>query len=278
MYKGKGTSLFKTLKGIYLKSLVEEMRLNGKERTAYLTHLALLNILKKIKREVCDIHIKGLSYERWEYYVGILVASVLRLSIHQALEVAKERFPLHDFSRTELTLTVALTSGSFVYIKEGLWKTPFNPYSLNPEIHNGLERLSEDLAFDARAAKALIERVRKDGEMVNLIRDYKKIERFRLGVLNYLYEFEDQSLEECAFLAHIVRSEKEYRTRTIKAINRLIKAFPREKRKVALLERLKKGFGKGAILRLLHEEGGPPKGCYRGSSGISLIQGRSGDR
>ncbi len=251
-HRGKGSTLMDLLLGIYHKALEEEIRQDGKEHTAYIAQLAILNILKRIKREICDIRVKGLSYERWEYYTGLLLSYLLIHIVEKALKEVKERFPLYDLSTTDLLLKTTLTAGSLVDIKEELWKIPFNPYSLNPEIYSGLERLSEGLEARKEGIEMLTKRVLEEKDLPSLICSYREVEGLRSHILHYLRDCENQKLKEHELLIQMVRSEKplfqilsnkEERSRFLKVIRRLIRDFRYDRKGLTHLE------GMEALLR-----------------------------
>ncbi len=264
---GSGHRLIDGLRTIYAKSLTEEVRLEGKERTTYITHLVILNSLKNAKGVIKDIKIKGLSYERMEFCFGMILYLILKKAMAMALDHTKKGFPLYKLDDLEFLLHSTLTPGSFVYIREGLLKLPFNPYLLNAELFARLQELYKRLNTTASGLdiegllEGMYKKVKSDKGLIEPIVMTKRTNLFRKELIRYLTAFDDQSVNEHKLLGELVRDDKQlykvfddenYNKRVISAIDALMGYFPYDR------ERL-------AYLKVLKESVEPGKGWFRGS-------------
>jgi hypothetical protein len=78
---GHGRRFLKWFYEYLNKMLKDETKAGGEERTSYLALLALINVVRKKKEKVKGFRIKGLSYEKAELAIGLVMFHALRTAI-----------------------------------------------------------------------------------------------------------------------------------------------------------------------------------------------------
>ncbi len=251
--KGAGRVLFENLTAIYKKSLKEEIYLEAKERTAFITHLAVTASLDSAKDVIKRIGIRGIGYEKWEYYIGLILYLILKEAIQGAISMVKEELPLADIDSTCFLLRSLITPINFVFIKKEFLKYRFNPYSISHDIFETLYRLDKcdctEMDEPEQMIESLCEKAGKDKGINELIILESKLRTFKTQLLIYIASFDDHQVKEHKFLVQFLRDEKsllkifleeEANKEVCKAIDILKESFPNEKNRLSVLEKMHK--------------------------------------
>ena len=125
--KGHGRRLMNTLMNIYFKALEEESNQGGREITAYIAHLAIMNAINSTKNRLKKIVMKGASYESLDYSLGVTLYFLLEASIWKVFETFTENNPIYKLEETKLVLFSSLNTWSFLSIKDPITRDYINP-------------------------------------------------------------------------------------------------------------------------------------------------------
>ncbi|MFQ5901373.1 MAG: hypothetical protein ACE5IH_07445, partial [Thermodesulfobacteriota bacterium] len=254
--KGKGSAMIGLLKRIYLKALEQEVRIEGKEQTAYLIHIALLNSIKGVKDRLKKVAVKGVSYERWEYSIGILLFFVMDTVVRDTINDFTKAHPLYDLRETGFLLKSTLTPWSFLSIKGVVTNIPVNPYYMTTELVKGILPLSESVTdslkkdMDGLVKEITAKVVREEGLVEAVIR-MEKIRKFRICLFDYIRRYTDSNVDvykvlEAAFrdekmLQNIVFDER-FTKEWLKEIGGLKERFPSDEGRIAAISSIENFF------------------------------------
>ena len=89
--RGHGRQLMNILMNIYFKALKEESNQGGREITAYIAHLAIMNFINSTKNRLKKIVMKGVSYESLDYSLSVTLYFLLEASIWKVFETFSEK-------------------------------------------------------------------------------------------------------------------------------------------------------------------------------------------
>ena len=193
-YKEPG-KLISTLKRLYLKAIEEEIRHGEETDITYLTHLCVVAYLKKAKKVLKEVNIKGFSYERLEQAVGQLLYSMLQVIQENVFNEIRYKDLSVDVSRTEHRIKGSTNPLSFVAIRPTLFKNDLNPYHLDQEGFELLQTLMHKIDLRTNnleeTLKSLVLRAKKSKEVRAKITELWSYNKIREAVFNYLKDYED---------------------------------------------------------------------------------------
>ncbi|MCC6502562.1 MAG: hypothetical protein IT362_05430 [Deltaproteobacteria bacterium] len=208
------------------KMLKEEARAGGDERTSYLALLALVNVVRKKKEKVKGFRIKGLSYEKAELAIGLVMFHAIRTATLGCFRKLRSSGATYYSQAAETLLLSALTPRSFLSIPSNLVGGTINPYGVNNDTLEALSNIVTDIdefdgseEFISRAAS----QVRKNSEALEAVQAQSDINRFRAASLEYFSEFEQPGTEVQSILFELYNED------------RLIKNFLSDQRAVGSL-------------------------------------------
>ena len=208
------------------KMLREEARAGGDERTSYLALLALVNVVRKKKEKVKGFRIKGLSYEKAELAIGLVMFHAIRTATLDCFRKLRSSGATYYSQAAETLLLSALTPRSFLSIPSNLVGGTINPYGVNNDTLEALSNIVTDIdefdgseEFISRAAA----QVRKNSEALEAVQAQSDINRFRAASLEYFSEFEQPGTEVQSILFELYNED------------RLIKNFLSDQRAVGSL-------------------------------------------
>ncbi|MBI3077016.1 MAG: hypothetical protein HYY85_08545 [Deltaproteobacteria bacterium] len=141
--EGGGSRLFAEARTLYLKTLEEEILGDGRERTAFLAHLALLQLLAAKKSALKGLSLKGVSYERAERAFGLALVALLQEVQESCFQTLAERHVRYDWRPTQLLIRTSTTPFTLVSIKQALIADGLNPYGLPGPL---CQRIAERIA------------------------------------------------------------------------------------------------------------------------------------
>src|SRR4030067_453066 len=113
--------------------LKDKARAGDEERTSYLALLALMAVVRKKKEKVKGFRIKGLSYEKAELAIGLVMSHAIRTAILDIFSRLRESGATYYHQSAETLLLSAVTPRSFLSIPSNLASGTLNPYGVNSE-------------------------------------------------------------------------------------------------------------------------------------------------
>lgn len=200
--EGSGRAFISKIGGILDKSIKEELHLERKEMTSYLTLLALIGSIRVKKGVLKGIKIRGLSYERLEQMVGLTLFFTIR-------DVIKDRigglakggvFYYGLLEEIGLSLNSGLTPKGLLSITEGLLRADVNPYRIPQEVIPPLTPLYDEAVEEARREgrvdnithiiSSIEEKVRGKPGLVKQLTNIHRANSFRGLIIGYLLQYD----------------------------------------------------------------------------------------
>lgn len=223
--EGHGRRFLKWFSEFMEKMLKEEARAASDERTSYLALLALVNAVRKKKEKVKGFRIKGLSYEKADLAIGLVMFHAIRTAILNIFKKLSASGATYYSQTTELLLLSALTPRSFLSIPSNLASGTLNPYGVNSDTFEALSSAAPGLdEFDSEEFMASsAAKIRKNSAAMEAVQAQADINRFRAFCLEYFSEFEQPGTEVQSMLFELYNED------------RLIKNFLSDQRAVGSL-------------------------------------------
>ena len=192
--EGAGTKLLTMLTALYVKSLEEEVRQEGREQTAWITHVALTGQLRAQKEALKEVNLKGLGYESLERTVGLALSAIVAISVEAAFADIRARHYTVDFSRTEALLAGGITPMTLVAITNSILRPGPNAYGLPRELvaaidFLGIDPLTPGGEFLQRINETA-QKIGRDSGVRTLALDVAGLRELRGAVFSYLREFD----------------------------------------------------------------------------------------
>ncbi len=192
--EGYGRKFIKWAGDLFEKTLKDEARFGGEEKTSYLALLAAVNTVRKKKEEIKSLRIKGLSYEKVDLLVGLTLFTVFKGAVKDLFKRLKDSGASYYNPSTELLLLSAIEPRSFVSITDNILSTAANPYLLTSDSFEILSSFATTIDEDTTEVAALAERtakkVRGDSSALEALKQQYDIVRFRQETMKYLNEFD----------------------------------------------------------------------------------------
>ena len=208
----QGKRLIRELHRIYRKSIEEEMRLGGDEKTSFLTHLAVSNIINEKKEQVKDLKITGMNYEKLERSISIFFFSIIYSVISDIFSTFRGKQLSYDLGEMEYLLLGSLTPFFVLNIKSSILKSDINPYNITPKIAAKLDEVYGIAAKKSTNVSDLISKlttlVMKNRTLTETIFEFYSISKFRDDILDYLIRFDNQRDGINILLSEIAQDNK----------------------------------------------------------------------
>ncbi|MBI5493367.1 MAG: hypothetical protein HY893_10610 [Deltaproteobacteria bacterium] len=205
---GHGRKFMRWASELFEKTLREEARGEGEEKTSYLALLAAINTIRKKKEKIKAYRIKGLSYERLDLVTGLAVFHALRAAMRDTLDRLKVAGATSYNPFTDALLSSSLVPRSFLSIPSNLLSVSLNPYGLNSESFEALSNLP--MTFSAEALEPMEKNNALKGrpDTVEALKQQGDIARFRDEALKYLMEFELPGTEAQTILFEVYNEDR----------------------------------------------------------------------
>jgi hypothetical protein len=223
--EGHGRKFLKWFSEYMEKMLKEQARAASDERTSYLALLALVNAVRKKKEKVKSFRIKGLSYEKAELAIGLVMFHAIRAAILNIFRKLRESGAAYYSQSTETLLLSAVTPRSFLSIPSNLASGTLTPYGVNSDTLEAVSAVAPGLdEFDSDEFIALsTAKIRKNSAALEALQAQADINRFRAACLEYFSEFEQPGTQIQSMLFELYNED------------RLIKNFLSDQRAVVSL-------------------------------------------
>jgi len=191
---GYGRKFIKWAADLFEKTLQDEARCGGTEKTSYLALLAALNTIKKKKDDSKSLRVKGLSYEKMDLLIGLTLFTVFKGAVKDLFERLKDSGVSYYNPATELLLLSSIIPRSFVSIPDNIMSNATNPYGISSESYELLAPYAPSLEERSFDTEALVEKtakkVRGDTTLLEALKEQYDIARFREETMKYLNEFD----------------------------------------------------------------------------------------
>ena len=208
---GHGRRFLKWFSEYLDKMLKDETKAGGEERTSYLALLALVNVIRKKKEKLKGFRIKGLSYEKAELAIGLVMFHALRAAISNSFRKLQASGATYYSQSAETLLLSALTPRSFLSIPSNLAGGTLNPYGVNNDTLEALSNAIPEIdEFDGSAEfiNRTASRVRKDSEAFAAVQAQADINRFRAASFEYFAEFEQPGTDVQSILFELYNEDR----------------------------------------------------------------------
>ncbi len=243
--ESQGRTLIKWLSALIEKAMKDEAKSGLGEKTAYLALMAAVSTARRKKEALKELRIKGVSYEKTEFTVGIALFYAFRLALSELLKKLKDSSASCYTTSSAAVLSGAVVPRSFISIQATLLSMSANPYAINSEVFESLSRIlplldektpgTEDLLAAASA------RLKETPDALEIARQQHAIARFRQETINYLMEFDAPGAEAHAMLYDLYADDRLIKNflndqrmpqNLFKAFDELKKAYAKDSRMV----------------------------------------------
>jgi hypothetical protein len=236
--EGYGKKFMNWVTDLFEKTLKDEAKFGGEEKTSYLALLAVINTIRKKKDGMKSMRIKGLSYDRIDLLVGMTLFFSFKGAIKDLFERLKEANASYYNHATEVQILSAIVPRSFVSIPSNILSGTANPYRINAESFEILESAAggvEENASLTELANSAARKIRGDSAALEALKEQYDVVRFREEALKYLSEFDMQGIEAHEMLYELYNEDKLIRNllSDSKSSGGLVEAFEEVKTKFA---------------------------------------------
>ena len=209
--EGHGRKFLRWFSEFMEKMLKEQARAEGEERTSYLALLALIAVVRKKKEKVKGFRIKGLSYEKAELAIGLVMSHAIRTAILDIFSRLRASGATYYNQSAETLLLSAVTPRSFLSIPSNLASGTLNPYGVNSETLEAVSAVAPSLdefdGSDEFIARAAV-KIRKNSAALEAVQAQADINRFREASREYFSEFEQPGTEVQSVLFELYNEDR----------------------------------------------------------------------
>ncbi|MBI1912455.1 MAG: hypothetical protein HYS21_10715 [Deltaproteobacteria bacterium] len=210
--EGKGKAFIRWVSELVEKTIRDEAKHGGDERTSYLALLAVINTICKKKELIKGYRVRGLSYEKVDLVVGMVLFFAFKGALKDTLERLRDAKASCYNPSTETLLLSSVVPKSFISIQSNLLSVALNPYGINNEILEVISKYSPDfhdnLSDIGELAKETIDNIKGTSEALESIRQQYEIIRFREEAINYLAEFDFPGNESQEIIYEIYNEDR----------------------------------------------------------------------
>ncbi|MEK7772992.1 MAG: hypothetical protein AAB307_01485, partial [Deltaproteobacteria bacterium] len=192
--EGHGRKFLSWISEFFEKTLKDEIKHDGGETTSYLALLAVINTIKKKKEKVKGIRIKGLSYEKIDLAVGMIIFTAFKEALKDLLARLKAEGSSCYNAANEQLLLSSIVPKSFLSIPSNVLSSILNPYGINSEVCESISKHAGDRQGDFENLGRFIDsacgRIRNDDQLMEELKQIHYINSFREKTLAFLTEFD----------------------------------------------------------------------------------------
>ncbi len=192
--EGHGRKFIKWTSDIFEKTLREEAKSGGGEKTSYLAMLAVLSVIRKKKERIKEFRIKGLPYEKADHAIGVSLFSAFRRSLLGLLHRLKGEDAQYYNEAADALLSSAVTSKAFLSIPSNILSSALNPYGVTEEVFEIVtpfaKNTGENIVQSADLINATYSRLKESGGALEAVRQLHDMARFRSEALRYLSDMD----------------------------------------------------------------------------------------
>jgi len=164
------------------------------EPTTYLALLAILNSIEGHKEALKTLRIKGVSYEKQDLVVGLMLYNVMRIAVGELfIRLRKINAPHYD-ARCEAIVKAGIVSVAFLSIPSTLLGTSLNPYRIDDEIFTLLAAHAGAVEKIKGSSANFLEQfqtaISKDKTLKGLLQSQEDVTSFRELACTYLRDYD----------------------------------------------------------------------------------------
>ena len=191
---GHGKAYYALVKGILGKAALEEIRLEGVEKTSILAAMAVVHATAKKKDSIIkNVKVKGLNYERLDQAVGLALYFVYKAAIRNVASELKQIMASYGSAKLE-SFEEWFTPRSFLAIQGGnIISSDLNPYGLHDKVVSLLRPVYDKAAQKAKDVASIIAHMENEIEKNSSLTE----EIFRLSNINFLRRLIGDYLLDC---------------------------------------------------------------------------------
>ncbi|MEE9614460.1 MAG: hypothetical protein V3W31_05825, partial [Thermodesulfobacteriota bacterium] len=189
---GYGKEFIQWVSDMVEKTLKEEIKVDGEERTSYLFFLAMMCVIRKWKGKVeKGLRIRGLAYEKLDVAVSYALCMAVSAAVRGVFSRLKEARALCYSVSSEAVFRSALVPRAFLSIPSGALLGSFNPYGINRETFEALSEHAPELTETTGSVEDLIS-VSLSGakKVLRVVKDQHRVTALRDRILDYLIKFD----------------------------------------------------------------------------------------
>ncbi|VAW37397.1 hypothetical protein MNBD_DELTA02-1058 [hydrothermal vent metagenome] len=275
---GAGKVFVRWVQAIIEKALKEEVGVRsignsldaGSEPTAYLALLAILNSIAGHKEALKKLRIKGVSYEKQDLVVGLMLYNAMRIAIGELFARLAQTDAPHYNAGSEAVIKAGVIPVAFLSIPSALLGTSLNPYRMDKDIFDALRAHAAPLdkveGSSADFTGELQSSVLNDKTLAQVLRSQEDVTSFRELVCAYLREYDAPSSSDGSepFEAHGL-------LRDLYGEDRLIRSCLSDQRflakLIAAIEALRANYSKDVTCLALLKELTVFLGAFTGKKG-----------
>jgi hypothetical protein len=210
--KSNGIDLINELVKFYNKIIKEEIKVNSKELTAYLGHIALIKLLRHFKAKIAqEIRIQGLSFERLDKLFSNIFYVILKNVISISLKVFEKKQLSYDIIKLEYLLLASISPVTFTLTEKYMLKSDYNPYHLSWDFYESLSSYYSDIPDSIPSherAEALFKKIKQNKELFDKAYFNAKLIYFRYAVLDYLFKTDNQKEKVNNYMVMMLHDSK----------------------------------------------------------------------
>ncbi len=210
---GYGKAYYALVRGILEKAVLEEVRMEGAEKTSVLAIMAMANATIKKKEDIIrNTKIKGLSYERLDQAVGLAMYFVFKTAVKDVSSELKQIMASSYGSAKPMIFEEWFTPRSFLSIHGNIILSDLNPYGLQGGIISLLKPVYDSAVQKthdtASIALAMENEIKKDASLIEELFSLSNINHLRQLIGEYLLDYDTPGIEVNQMLAELYQDNR----------------------------------------------------------------------
>lgn len=240
---GYGKAYYVLVKGILGKAVLEEMRMEGMERTSFLAVMAVINATRRKKEDIIkNVKVRGLNYERLDQIIGLALYFTFKAAAKAVISEVKQSTSSYGSSEAVGLFEECFTPRSFLAIQGNVINSDLNPYGLHQGVISPLkpfyDKASANTANTADITAAIENEIKRNKSLLEELALLANINYMRQLIADYLLNYDISGMD-----AHLQLAE-------MYSDNRLIQTLLSDSNAIAKLtegfEKIKAQFQKDA--------------------------------
>lgn len=193
--RSSGSRLLATFQGILNKALVEEIKSEHLEKTAYLAHLALIKELNAAKSVIKKSSVKGMTYEQMDLTFGHILFTAYDAVLSGVVDNIRARKVPPAIAHTFLLMQSTCHPLSFTAIKQAITRVRFNPYDITQESVDLLDPVYREISQRDTALnfvrQNMVQQILGNSKIKSALLEDASIAAVRQSILEYLFEHDN---------------------------------------------------------------------------------------
>ncbi|GEM_PF-1692274 len=209
---GYGKTFYALVKGILGKAVLEEVRLEGVEKTSVLAIMAMINIaIRKKEAIIRNTKIKGLSYERLDQIAGLALYFVFKAAVKDVMSEIRQITASYG-SAAPMVFEEWFTPRSFLTIHGNIILSDLNPYGLQADVVSLLKPFYDNAVQKLQDAASIIHmmknEIKKDPSLTEGLFKFSNINHLRQLIGDYLLDYDTPGMGINQMLAELYQDNR----------------------------------------------------------------------